>query len=192
MKKIKIIAILLIVIGLGILLFSVISKYITMKNQDNLIKDYEKKIEDVQKTTTENPKSDDEEISGTIGILVIDKINLKVAVSEGTDMDTLKYAVGHFKETAMPGEKGNFALAGHRNYTFGEYFNRLDELENGDEITMKTTKGSFTYKVYGKKVVLPEQVEVLNPTKEATMTLITCTPVRVATHRLIINAKLIN
>lgn len=107
-------------------------------------------------------------------------------------MDTLKYAVGHFKETAMPGEKGNFALAGHRNYTFGEYFNRLDELENGDEITMKTTKGSFTYKVYGKKVVLPEQVEVLNPTKEATMTLITCTPVRVATHRLIINAKLIN
>lgn len=149
-------------------------------------------------STTENIKSynvnsgNDNEIdlSNVIGILNIDKINLKVCISEGVEMETLKYAVGHFKETVLPGQLGNFAIAGHRSYAFGEYFNRLDELENGDKISILTTNGTYFYTVVDKKIVLPEQVEVLNPTDDATLTLITCTPIRSATHRLIISAKL--
>lgn len=135
-------------------------------------------------------KDTQDDLSNILGVLIIDKINLKVCVNEGTDMSTLKYAVGHFEGTALPGQLGNFALAGHRSYAFGDYFNRLDELSEGDNITIKTVNGTYSYTVYGKKVVLPEEVEVLNPTDDATMTLITCTPIRIATHRLIINARL--
>ena len=95
-----------------------------------------------------------------------------------------------FKDTPYTGDKGNSAIAGHRSYTYNQYFNRLDELVEGDEIIIQTKKGEFTYVIYKKFVVLPEEVSVLNDTKEAELTLITCTPVRVATHRLIIKAKL--
>ena len=105
-------------------------------------------------------------------------------------MDTLKYAVGHYPESALPGNKGNCSIAGHRSYTYSEYFNRLDEVKLNDEIIIRTTRGEFKYKVNDIKVVLPTEVSVLDNTPDATLTLITCTPVRVATHRLIIKAKL--
>ncbi|MFO7294556.1 MAG: class D sortase [Clostridia bacterium] len=132
------------------------------------------------------------EIDGinVIGIMEIPKIDLKVAVAEGTDKKTLKKAVGHFEGTAMPGEAGNFAVAGHRSYTYNEFFNRLDEVEVGDEIKVKTTKGEFVYEVTDIFVVEPHEVWVLDPTPDPTITLVTCTPIRVATHRLIVKGKL--
>lgn len=139
--------------------------------------------------STPNVKPNSQDIKA-MAVMVIPKINLTVAVAEGTDEETLKYAVGHFEGTAMPGEKGNFAVAGHRSYTYSEYFNRADELENGDEIIVRTKKGEFTYIVYEQKVVEPTEISVLDPTKEATITLVTCTPIRVATHRLIIKGRL--
>ena len=126
----------------------------------------------------------------TIGIMTIPKLDLKVCVAEGTDNEILKYAVGHFANTAMPGEKGNFSVAGHRSYTYGEYFNRLDELEIGDAITVKTKENEYTYTVYDIQVVLPEDISVLDSTDDATITLVTCTPIRVATHRLIVKGRL--
>ena len=84
-----------------------------------------------------------------------------VPVVEGTDPKDIKYAVGHFKDTDMPGTTGNFAIAGHRSYTYNEYFNRLDELENGDTIKVKTIDGKmYTYKVFEKLVVEPEETSV--------------------------------
>ena len=65
----------------------------------------------------------------------------------------------------MPGEMGNFCVAGHRSDTYSEYFNRLDELKEGDDIIVETKKGEFTYKIYEKKVVEPTEVSVLNSTK---------------------------
>lgn len=132
------------------------------------------------------------EIDGVnvIGIMEIPKIDLKVAVAEGTDKKTLKKAVGHFEGSAMPGEAGNFAVAGHRSYTYNEFFNRLNEVEVGDEIKVKTTKGEFVYEVTDIFVVEPHEVWVLDPTPEPTITLVTCTPIRVGTHRLIVKGKL--
>lgn len=126
-----------------------------------------------------------------IGILYIPKINLTAAIGEDTNMSTLKYSVGHFKSTAFPGEKGNCCIAGHRSYTYGEFFNRLDELEKGDEIIIKTNFGTFKYMIDEKFTVEPTQTEVLNQTENAILTLVTCTPVRAATHRLIIRASLL-
>ncbi|MEW9096063.1 MAG: class D sortase [Clostridiaceae bacterium] len=210
MKNIKIVGIVLIFIGIIIISYTFGTKYWATQKQNNMTKKYEEKIKNhrqmaestfknLDKSLTEDLRDENNsnkqpsfEDSDAIGILIIPKIDLKVAVSEGTDMETLKYAVGHFEGTAMPGEKGNLCIAGHRSYTFGEYFNRLDELEKGDEIILETIDESYKYIVYDVKVVLPDQIEVLNPTEDATMTLVTCTPIRVATHRLIINAKLEN
>jgi sortase A len=160
---------------------------------ENTIADIDKNLSSENTESAEaspNIKLPLEDLSSTIGIIKIPKIDLKVAVGEGIENKTLKYAVGHFEGTAMPGEKGNFAVAGHRSYTYSEYFNRLDELDIGDDIIVKTNKGEFTYKVYEKKVVEPTEVSVLDKTKEPTITLVTCTPIRVATHRLIVKGKL--
>lgn len=195
MRKFKSLGLFFILIGIIIISYTFYAKYKTTLNQDKLLKNYTQQIKNHKEKSkpTKSDSKDDTYLnikSDTIGILIIPKIDLEVTIGEGTDMDTLRYAVGHFKDTAMPGENGNFALAGHRSYTYGQYFNRLDEVKIGDTIIVKTINGTYKYKVYNTKVVLPEQVDVLNATKTPTMTLITCTPIRIATHRLIISAKL--
>lgn len=194
--KRRTVGIVFIVVGLVIIGAAFFMRYSAAKAQRDMIEAFENTIEKVDKGFNEEqapPTSKPlaEDINGAIGIMKITKIDLKVAIGEGIDNETLKYAVGHFKGTAMPGEKGNFSVAGHRSYTYSEYFNRLDELELGDEIIVKTKKGEFTYKINEKKVVEPTEVSVLDKTKESTITLVTCTPIRVATHRLIVKGTLV-
>ena len=192
--------IVLMVIGLSIVGAALYMRLSANYKQNKQIKAYEKTIEEFKKMGRQVPGSSDtspelkapsQEINGTVGLMMIPKIDLKVAIGEGVDMDTLKFAVGHFPDTALPGQKGNFCVAGHRNYTYGEYFNRLDEVKNGDEIIVKTVNGEYKYKVYEIKVVEPTETSVLDATPDATITLVTCTPVRVATHRLIIKGRLV-
>lgn len=202
MKKrtiVKVIGAVLIVAGIAIIATAVGMRLWADHKQKQMITDFQKTIEKTDKkqnnntgnsTDTNTDNKSQEPQSGTVGLLTIPKIDLKVAVGEGVDMDTLRYAVGHFSGTAYPGENGNCCIAGHRSYTYSEYFNRLDEINKGDEFTIQTKKGTYKYKVYDKLVVTPDHTEVLNPTSDATMTLITCTPIRVATHRLIIKARL--
>lgn len=85
---------------------------------------------------------------------------------------------------------GNCAIAGHRNYSFGLCFNRLNEVAVGDEITITTKEKDYIYTVTETKVVEPEEISVLDQTKDTRLTLITCTPIYIASHRLIIIAKL--
>lgn len=190
----RIIGAVFIVIGLTIVGTAFYMRYSASRVQKSMIEDFEKTIENIDKNGTQdtspNDKPPTDDISAAIGIMKIPKIDLKVAIGEGVDNNTLKYAVGHFQGTAMPGEKGNFCVAGHRSYTYSQYFNRLDELKEGDDIVVVTKKGEFTYKIYEKKVVEPTEVSVLDSTKDSTITLVTCTPIRVATHRLIIKGKL--
>ncbi|WP_234123753.1 class D sortase [Clostridium hydrogenum] len=190
-KKLKIFGLALIIIGLAIIIGAFSIKLFVMHKQNTMIKNYEKKIEERKNAKkTDVGKTDDSGDMGVVGLLKIPKIDLKVAIGEGADLETLKFAVGHFKGTGMPGKNGNFCVAGHRSYIYGEYFNRLNELKIGDEITVETLNGEYKYKVYSIQVVLPSHTEVLNPTTDATMTLVTCTPLRVATHRLIVKARL--
>ncbi len=126
-----------------------------------------------------------------IGVLSIPKIHLNVAIGQGVNGKTLHYTIGHFPSTALPGAKGNCALIGHRSYTRGQFFNRLDELTAGDLISLQHNGATYTYTVTDKYVVAPTDVWVLDPAEDAELTLITCTPIRIATHRLIIKAKLV-
>jgi sortase A len=199
--KRKVIGIGLIIIGLCIIGSALYMRLSSDNEQRAMLEDFEKTLQQVDTSGEESvpsnveageKKEEKKEVKmGAIGIMSIPKIDIKVAVGEGLDDKTLKYAVGHFEGTAMPGEKGNFCVAGHRSYTYGQYFNRLDELKKGDEVIVKTKKGEFTYKITESKVVEPTEVSVLDNTKDETITLVTCTPVRVATHRLIVVGKLV-
>jgi sortase A len=127
-----------------------------------------------------------------MGIVSIPKIDINLMFVEGVTKQALKFAVGHMPGTAMPGEVGNCALAGHRSYTFGEYFNRLDEVEVGDEIQITRGKETYTYKVYESFLVEPTEVWVTEPIEnKKIVTLITCHPVVKATHRLIVRGELV-
>ena len=129
-----------------------------------------------------------------IGILAIDKIDLKLPVVEGVTLDQLKVAVGHVPQTPAIGAIGNAVIAGHRNYSYGSMFNRLGEISVGDIITY-TPKGGqpMQFKVFEITEIEPgDQIAFIQPKDESIITLYTCTPVRVATQRLLIRAQLVD
>ncbi len=148
----------------------------------------EEKVEDVKEEKSPVEKYlEGKEISG---IIEIPKLNVKSAILEGTDDRALKYTVGHYPKTANPGEKGNCVLLGHRNYVYGHFFRRIDELEPGDQVILKKDAETYTYIVTESFVVNPEDVWVLDSTEDATVTMITCTPMITYTDRLIVRGVL--
>ncbi|WP_027400334.1 class D sortase [Anaerovorax odorimutans] len=131
-------------------------------------------------------------VSDVIGKITIPAISSDLLLLEGSDSKHLKYGAGHIIGTALPGEKGNCCIAGHRNYTFGTYFNRIDELKNGDIIEISYNNTVYKYEVFDNFVVLPTEISVLAGTKESSIvTLITCHPKGSNSHRLIIKGSLI-
>lgn len=122
-------------------------------------------------------------------ILRIPCIDSENPVREGVSGGVLADSLGHEPETAMVGDKGNCVIAGHRNYSFGQYFNRLNEVALGDMIYVDTATDTYSYSVTDIKVVEPDDLSVLEATDTETLTLYTCTPLYLATHRLVIVAE---
>ena len=206
----------LIVMGIIIIIIPIAGRVYTYYEQEKLYQDYlngsqsaEDSYEELQNTFVDLQALD---LTGTetatttapatpaapaykpivLGRTQIPKIGEDLLLVEGVKKADLRLGTGHIPGTAMPGQIGNCAIAGHRNYTFGSYFNRLDELQIGDKVTIVYKKKNYTYEVYEKLVVLPEDISVLNKNdKDKILTLITCTPIRIATHRLIIHGKLV-
>ena len=125
-----------------------------------------------------------------VAIIRIPKIDLEKAVVEGVGVEDLKKAPGQYPMTPLPGQPGNAAIAGHRT-TYGAPFFRLDELEPGDDITVRTRDGEFAYRVTGRRIVRPDQSEVLANTEDQRLTLTTCHPRYSARQRLIVTAALV-
>jgi len=107
----------------------------------------------------------------------------------------LRSGVVHYPGTALPGEHGNTVLTGHSSYfpwdpgRFKDVFALLHDLRMKDRIVIYYQQRKYVYEVTSIKVVLPEQVEVLDQTGEEKITLLTCTPVGTNLKRLIIEAK---
>lgn len=133
------------------------------------------------------------EIKG-IGILAIESIDLKLPVVDGVSDAQLKVAVGCVPQTAEIGAVGNAVIAGHRSYSRGKFFNRLDEVAVGDVIEYAPISGvPMSFEVYEILTVEPgDQAAFVQPQAQADITLLTCTPVRVASHRLLVRAKRID
>lgn len=203
----------LIILGILLLLLPTVGGLYTKYEQQKMYKTYLEslsQIEDSMQTMNETLASSEEGVQeeevidsvptemqtpnglAVMGIVSIPKIDINLMLVEGVTRQALKFAVGHMPGTAMPGEVGNCALAGHRSYTFGEYFNRLDEVEVGDEIQITRGKETYTYKVYESFLVEPTEVWVTEPiVDKKIVTLITCHPVVKATHRLIVRGELV-
>lgn len=157
---------------------------------DNLEKNPDLKSNNARIDTEDTSSQQNNPAIETIAILSIPRVNLTLAVAKGVGDDVLKYALGHYEDTAMPGQPGNFSVIGHRNYAFGKFLNRLDEVEAGDNIIVNYQDKKYEYIVTDILVVEPTDTWVLDPTHDAQITLITCTPIRLATHRLIVKGVL--
>ena len=131
------------------------------------------------------------EKGGVIGRLEIGRLGLAVMILEGTDNRVLRRGVGHIPESALPGERGNVGIAGHRD----TFFRDLRKIEKSDEITLTTLNGSFRYLVDFSEVVDPDDTQVLDDSGNASLTLVTCYPffyVGPAPKRMVVRAHLLS
>ncbi len=120
----------------------------------------------------------------------IPAIGVDSTIVQGVDWDQLKKGVGQLVNAIQPGRDGNLVLAAH-NDIFGEIFRHLDKLTPGDEIVISTERQSYTYVVREIEVVAPTAVSVMDPTQHAQVTLISCYPYQINTHRIVVFADLV-
>jgi sortase A len=119
----------------------------------------------------------------------IPAINVDAPVVQGDGWEQLKKGVAQHLGTGNPGEDGNLVLSGH-NDIYGEVFRDLDRLEPGDTVILFTNQRQYTYVITGTQMVEPTAVEVMAPTPDATLTLISCHPYLVDIHRIVVSAVL--
>jgi len=167
------IGILLITIGVVIIAVTAYRKVVTNQRQKQLIEIFENQI-------TEGESGGQvklEDINGhtPIAIIEIPSIKLTQALVEGVSDDVLQFFLGHFPDSAKPGEKGNFSVAGHRVSDYADAFINLYKVKVGDEVVVKTETEEFIYVIKSTFIVEPTAVSVLDDTEGATITLITCT-----------------
>ena len=125
-----------------------------------------------------------------VGTLLFPRLNAEMAVRQGDAEGTLRRGPGHLPGTPLPGEAGNSAIAGHRD----THFRILKDIQVGDDIVIKKDSVEFRYRVRQTEVVRPTDTQVLLPTREPTLTLITCYPFQFigpAPRRFIVIAELL-
>ena len=102
------------------------------------------------------------------------KIDVNLPVYFGSTLDVLKNGVGHDSASYFPGEGGTIIYMGHNSKNA---FRRFSELKKGDEITVKTSYGNFTYKIYDMKLINEKDLDALPIQKdEEILMCYTCYP----------------
>ena len=129
---------------------------------------------------------------GVMGELIVPKISVDLPIYHFTTDDVLQHGVGHVVNTSVPigGESTHVVLAGHTGLPTAQIFDRLEELQVGDWFIIRVLGEDCAYRVTSTEVVLPNQVNSLSiePGKDQ-VTLVTCTPYGVNTHRLLVHAE---
>lgn len=129
---------------------------------------------------------------GLIGYIDISKINVKLPIYHGDTDKVLEKGVAHLPNTAFPiGGVGNHSvLSAHTGYPTQVFFDNLNELEIGDEIKVSVLDETLTYAVTAKNIVKPDNISLLSVDEEKDLlSLITCYPYGVNSHRLIVTAE---
>ena len=205
---------LLVTVGVVLLLFVVYEVYVT----DLLTEQRQSELtDDLYAEWADDPPVPGSQVPGdAIAVLYVPRLgaDYRQVVLEGTADAQLSQGPGHYVGTALPGEQGNLAIAGHR-VGKGSPFLELDTLRPGDPIVVETADSWFTYRVLGdpdtgvvtgdpsgvpgQEIVLPTQVDVISPVPGgdaygdpagAFLTLTTCHPKFSARQRVIIHARL--
>lgn len=129
---------------------------------------------------------------GLMARIKIPAIDADLPIYHGTSDDVLGRGVGHVEGTALPvgGDSIHSVLTGHRGLASAELFTRLDEVEIGDTFTIEVFGEVLTYQVNDKKVVEPTETETLYPQRgEDLVTLVTCTPLGINSHRILVTGE---
>lgn len=142
----------------------------------------------------------DVDLGEGIGIIRIPRFGASYAwaVVEGVRTEDLRRGPGHYPGTAMPGEVGNFAVAGHR-ATYGEPLAQVEEFELGDKVVVETATNWYTYTVFDIDFpvdidatwsIEPNPFDLGVPPTRSLMTLTTCHPRWASTYRFLIFTEL--
>jgi LPXTG-site transpeptidase (sortase) family protein len=123
-------------------------------------------------------------------------MKLHWVVVEGVALADIEYAPGHYPDTAMPGQIGNFSVAGHR---IPPLFWNLQKVQPDDQIVVQTQDNWYVYQVTANEIVTPHSIEVIAPTPdrpgvkptEPMLTLTTCNPKWNNYQRMVVHARLI-
>lgn len=128
---------------------------------------------------------------GMMGYIVIPKMNVNLPIYHGTEERVLQSGVGHLEYTSLPvgGESTHAALSGHRGLPSAKLFTDLNQMEEGDQFFIQILGETLAYEVDGVETVLPTETESLaiRPGQDL-VTLITCTPYGINSHRLLVHA----
>lgn len=130
--------------------------------------------------------------TGIMGYVQIDKINVKLPIYHGTEDTVLQVATGHLDWTSLPvgGEGTHCVISGHRGLPSAKLFTDLDKLEPGDIFTIRVLNELYTYEIDQILIVLPTDTEELKIKEgEDYVTLLTCTPYGVNSHRMFVRGK---
>jgi len=133
----------------------------------------------------------DRKAGEAVGRLRIKKLGLNEVVVQGTDDVTIQKGPGHYMETPLPGQKGDWTvgIAGHRT-TYGAPFRRINELKRGDQVVFSVPYGRFTYEVDDTKIVDAAYTKAMVPKGEDKIVLTACHPLYSAAQRILVYGKL--
>lgn len=215
-KRSNIILILVFLIGLIVLLYPTISDYINQFHATHAISGYVEKLGGMSKEEEDTLRGAAQEYNkkleggrfidgassdpeyqsllnvtgdGMMGYVEIKKLKVDLPIYHGTSESILQHSIGHLEGSSLPvGGTGSHAvLTGHRGLPSAKLFTDLDQMEVGDTFTVNILNETLTYEVDKISIVLPEDVTELLPDPEQDyITLVTCTPYAVNTHRLLV------
>ena len=215
-KMSNMLLVIMFMIGLSLLLYPTVSDYWNSFHQSSAITSYEESIKKIDqelydklwkeayaynKTFDENrwvlndeEKKVYEELldvsnQGIIGHIEIPRIKCELPIYHGVDDEILQVAIGHLEGTSLPigGESTHAVLSGHRGLPSAKLFTDLDKVTIGDTFMIYVLDKTFTYEVDQIHIVLPNEFDLLNIVEgEDLVTLITCTPYGVNSHRLLV------
>lgn len=137
------------------------------------------------------------DVSGTgiMGYVEIPKINVSLPIYHGTDETILQIAVGHIEGSSLPvgGEGSHCVISGHRGLPSAKLFTDLDQLQEGDIVQITVLDETLTYEIDQIRIVLPNELEELriDPKKDY-LTLVTCTPYGINSHRMLVRGHRID
>lgn len=220
--KVKVLKVILYICGIFCIVYPIYSKFLSFKNQTEIIYNYNKEIETMDKEILEDKlkkseKFNDEnasqikvvdpneinvddasssysflELGEMVGTINIPKININLPIYEGITSTNLTKGVAHMEDTSLPNGDINThsILAGHTGISQAEIFDNLNELEIDDEFYISFYGNITKYRVIEKRVVLPDDTSSLKiEENRCLVTLVTCTPKTVNTHRLLVTGE---
>lgn len=194
--------------GIGIFSYPIFSNLLEEHLQNNVIRGYETSMKSIQKEeqVAERKKAQEYnqklrfdyenilnlEKNGVMGYIEIPSIEVELPIYHGSGEESLKKGVGHIQRTSLPiGGKGTHSvLTGHRGLPNAELFTRLDELQEKDCFFLHVLDEVLAYEIDQIKIVIPEEVDHIEMDSEGDyVTLVTCTPYGVNSHRLLVRGK---